>query len=44
MMMIKGTTKILGVVGYPIVHSLSPVMHNAAIEHLGADYVYVPFR
>ncbi len=41
--MIKGTTKILGVVGYPIVHSLSPVMHNAAIEHLGADYVYVPF-
>jgi len=41
--MIKGTTKILGVVGYPIGHSLSPVMHNAAIEHLGADYVYVPF-
>jgi shikimate dehydrogenase len=41
--MIKGTTKILGVVGYPIVHSLSPVMHNAAIEYLGADYAYVPF-
>ncbi len=41
--MVKGTTKLLGVVGYPIVHSLSPVMHNAAIEHLGADYVYVPF-
>lgn len=41
--MIKGTTKLLGVIGYPIVHSLSPVMHNAAIEHLGADYVYVPF-
>jgi shikimate dehydrogenase len=42
-MMIKGTTKILGVVGYPIGHSLSPVMHNAAISHLKADYVYVPF-
>ncbi|MDD3845040.1 MAG: shikimate dehydrogenase [Syntrophorhabdaceae bacterium] len=42
-MMIKGTTKLLGVVGYPIGHSLSPVMHNAAIEHLKADYVYVPF-
>jgi len=42
-MIIKGTTKILGVVGYPIGHSLSPVMHNAAISHLKADYVYVPF-
>ncbi len=41
--MIKGTTKILGVVGYPIGHSLSPVMHNVAISHLKADYVYVPF-
>lgn len=41
--MIKGTTKLLGVVGYPIGHSLSPVMHNAAISHLKADYVYVPF-
>ena len=40
--MITGTTKILGVLGYPIEHSLSPVMHNAALSHLGADYVYVP--
>jgi shikimate dehydrogenase len=29
--MIKGTTKLLGVIGDPIEHSLSPVMHNAAI-------------
>lgn len=41
--MIKGTTKLLGVVGYPVEHSLSPVMHNAAIADLGVDYVYLPF-
>ncbi len=40
--MITGTTKILGVIGYPIEHSLSPVMHNAALRQLGADYIYVP--
>jgi shikimate dehydrogenase len=39
---ITGTTKILGVLGYPIEHSMSPVMHNAALRQLGADYVYVP--
>ena len=33
----------LGVCGYPVEHSLSPAMHNAAIASLGADYVYVPF-
>ncbi|MBE9181001.1 shikimate dehydrogenase [Oculatella sp. LEGE 06141] len=41
--MITGQTKLLGVIGYPIAHSLSPVMHNAAIAHLGLDYVYLPF-
>jgi shikimate dehydrogenase len=39
---ITGTTKILGVMGYPIEHSMSPVMHNAALRQLGADYVYIP--
>jgi shikimate dehydrogenase len=39
---ITGKTRLLGVMGYPISHSLSPVMHNAALTHLGADYVYVP--
>ncbi|WP_114707056.1 shikimate dehydrogenase [Fischerella thermalis] len=41
--MITGKTKLLGVIGYPIEHSLSPVMHNAAIAQLGIDYVYLPF-
>lgn len=41
--MITGKTKLLGVIGYPIEHSLSPVMHNAAIAALGKDYAYLPF-
>lgn len=41
--MITGTTQLLGVIGHPIEHSLSPIMHNVAIAHLGADYVYLPF-
>lgn len=48
--MITGTTKLLGVIGDPIEHSLSPVMHNAALAVLQADidqerlnYVYLPF-
>jgi shikimate dehydrogenase len=40
--MITGKTKLLAVIGYPIAHSLSPVMHNAAIATLKLDYVYIP--
>ncbi|NEP17757.1 MAG: shikimate dehydrogenase [Leptolyngbya sp. SIO4C1] len=40
--MIQGTTQLLGVIGDPVKHSLSPVMHNAAIAALGLDYVYLP--
>ncbi|MGF1481155.1 MAG: shikimate dehydrogenase [Cyanophyceae cyanobacterium] len=39
---ILGKTKLLGVIGDPVEHSLSPVMHNAAIAALGLDYVYIP--
>jgi shikimate dehydrogenase len=42
-MVITGTTKILGVIGSPIAHSLSPIIHNAAIEHLSLDYRYLAF-
>lgn len=42
-MPITGKTKLLGVIGDPVEHSLSPAMHNAAIAHLGLDYVYLPF-
>ena len=40
---ITGKTKLLGIIGDPVEHSLSPVMHNAAIASLGLDYIYVPF-
>ena len=43
MTQICGTTQLLGVIGHPIAHTLSPAMHNAAIAHLGLDYVYLPF-
>lgn len=36
-MVIKGTTQLLGVIGYPVEHSFSPLMHNAAIAHLQAN-------
>jgi shikimate dehydrogenase len=38
-----GRTKVLGVIGWPLAHSLSPLMHNAALAALGLDYAYVPF-
>ncbi len=41
--MITGQTRLLGVIGSPIAHTLSPLMHNAAIADLGLDYVYLPF-
>ncbi len=41
---ISATTKLLGVVGDPISHSLSPEIHNAAILELGIDYAYLAFR
>ena len=41
--MIDGTTKLLGVLGWPVEHSMSPVMHNAAIKAAGLNACYVPF-
>ncbi len=43
MPVITGKTKLLGIIGDPVEHSLSPVMHNKAIASLGIDYAYVPF-
>ena len=39
---ITGATRVAGVVGRPIAHSLSPVLHNAWLEAAGLDGVYVP--
>ena len=40
---ITGKTKICGLIGDPVAHTISPAMHNAAFVSLGLDYVYVPF-
>ena len=40
--MIDGNTKVYGVLGQPVRHSLSPAMHNAAFSALGLDAVYLP--
>jgi len=39
---IKPTTKVYGVVGSPIAHSMSPAIHNAAFDAIGHDGIYVP--
>ncbi len=40
---INGSTKIYGIIGNPVTHSLSPAMHNAAFTALEENRVYVPF-
>lgn len=40
---INGLTKICGIMGYPVGHSFSPGMQNAAFRAAGLDYAYVPF-
>ncbi len=41
-MMINGKTQLVGLLGWPVSHSLSPAMHNAALAALGLNWVYVP--
>jgi len=40
---INHNTKVVGVIGHPIKHSLSPIMHNYAFNKLDLNYVYLPF-
>ncbi len=42
--MIDGTTRLVGLIGDPVSHSLSPRMQNAAFRELGLDWVYVPLH
>ncbi len=41
---ISGRTRLCGVIGDPIEHTMSPAIHNAAFAKIGLDYWYVPFR
>jgi shikimate dehydrogenase len=43
-MVISGKTQVCGVIGDPIEHTLSPIMHNAAFEALKLDYVFLAFK
>ncbi len=43
-MEISAKTKLCGLIGDPVEHSLSPEMHNAAFRHLKLNFVYVAFR
>ncbi len=41
---IDGGTELFGIIGNPVRHSLSPIMHNAAFFSLGMNRVYVPIQ
>ena len=41
MMAINGQTRLLGIMGWPIEHTLSPTMHNGAFAALGMNWVYL---
>jgi len=38
-----GKTRVYGIIGWPVAHSLSPVMQNAALQAAALDAIYVPF-
>jgi shikimate dehydrogenase len=39
---IDGQTQLVGVIGWPVAHSLSPAMHNGALTYAGLNWRYVP--
>ncbi len=41
---LSGRTRVVGIMGDPVGHSLSPLMHNAALQATAIDAVYVPFH
>ena len=42
--MINSNTSLYAVLGDPVSHSLSPVMHNSAFAHIGYNGVYLAFN
>ncbi len=38
----RGSTRIVGIIGWPVQESLSPIIHNAAFAAVGMDWAYVP--
>jgi len=39
---VGGSSRTVGIIGWPVAHSLSPAIHNAAFAAMGLDWVYVP--
>jgi shikimate dehydrogenase len=39
---VNATSRLVGIIGWPVSHSLSPAMHNAAFAAAGLDWAYVP--
>lgn len=43
-MTVTAATRVAGIIGDPVRHSLSPVLHNSAYQELGLDWIYVAFE
>ncbi|MEW6681150.1 MAG: shikimate dehydrogenase [bacterium] len=43
-MQITGKTKVVGLMGWPVKHTFSPIMHNACFSQLNMDWVYLSFN
>ncbi|MEM3736657.1 MAG: shikimate dehydrogenase [Candidatus Bathyarchaeia archaeon] len=43
-MEVNGRTRLYCIIGDPVEHSLSPVMHNTAFKSLGLNCIYVAFK
>lgn len=41
---VSGATQVAAVIGFPVRHSLSPTLHNAAFRALGLDWVFTAFE
>lgn len=39
---VRGSTKVICLLGQPVIHSLSPQIHNHAFKQLGLNYIYIP--
>jgi shikimate dehydrogenase len=39
---VRGSSRTVGIIGWPVTHSLSPAIHNAAFAAMAMDWVYVP--
>lgn len=41
---VTGQTKLIGIIGNPVEHSISPILHNSLSTLLGLDLIYVPLK